>query len=221
MRRWLHILSLSVLLFPLSCGDKAPISREDMSRIYADLFLEDQWLDLHPEYRYPSDTLLAYAPVFEKYGYSPEEFSRSMEFYLRDPERYSRMLQESSKILHSRRDELNRTVSHRNWVRSTFSGIDREFTARQPKFFIPVLTADSAGVFMPDTLLWDRLFRSRYDTLTVYYPDKDTTSEAVAEAQDIYDEDLNEPVKPSPGKKGTSTGKKAVRNSIPKEKAVL
>ena len=53
-----------------SCGNREHIiSRGDMARIYADMYLMDQWIMEHSENRRAADTSLVYNPIFEKYGY--------------------------------------------------------------------------------------------------------------------------------------------------------
>lgn len=183
-----HILLPLLLLVALSCNrDKPTISREDMALIYADMLLTDQWLEFHDEYRRDTDTLLVYTPIFAKYGYTADDFSQSMAYYLRDPERYLLMLKETEKHLHERYDVVRASVQWKRWTVDVMDGVDRQFTASQPKFQLPLLSADSLGVFSRDTTFWQQVFRSRYDTLKVYVAPVDTLSGD--KSPDILDEE--------------------------------
>ncbi len=186
-----HILLPLILLLALACNrDKPTISREDMAKIYADMLLTDQWLEFHDEYRRDTDTLLVYAPIYAKYGYTAEDFSQSMAYYLRDPDRYLRMLKATEDQLHQRYDVVKEHVMWKKWIGEVMNGVDKHFTAVQPRFARPVLSADSLGVFSPDTLLWQQIFRSRYDTLRVYIAPLDTLSREMADSLEALEDDI-------------------------------
>lgn len=104
-----HILLGSVLLLTLfSCSQKKErvIPRDRLSEIYAEMFVLDQWLDDNRDLRRTADTSLVYAPVLEKYGYTYDDYLRSVDFYMKDPTRYSRILRSSSEILNGRLSAL-------------------------------------------------------------------------------------------------------------------
>ena len=68
------------------------IPRSKMEKIYTDMILADQWLEYNTEYRDDVDTSLFYEPIFHKYGYTTDDFRASVEYYMRDPLRFSRMM---------------------------------------------------------------------------------------------------------------------------------
>ena len=86
-------MALSALIFLASCGtDEAEvIPRDDMSRIYAEMLLTDQWIINTPNIRLIADTSLVYAPIFEKYGYDTDDYRKSVDHYMDDPERFARI----------------------------------------------------------------------------------------------------------------------------------
>ncbi len=110
MRRLCVILAVVAALLPtaLSCrkdgGEVIP--RGKMARIYADMFITDQWINLHYKVRSQADTSLVYEPIFNKYGYDSDDYRASMAYYIQDPERYSKMMKKSSKILQSHLNDL-------------------------------------------------------------------------------------------------------------------
>ena len=77
-----------------------------MSQIYAEMLVVDQWLLENSKYRTQADTSLVYEPIFQKYGYTTEDYRASLEYYMNDPERYSRILRETVEILGEQIDEL-------------------------------------------------------------------------------------------------------------------
>lgn len=90
-----------------SCGRKERvIPREEMAEIYAEMYVLDQWLDDNSSLRREADTSLVYAPVFEKHGYTYDDYLRSVSAYMKDPMRYSRILRRTSEILNGRLSEL-------------------------------------------------------------------------------------------------------------------
>ena len=104
MNRTIRFISmvLASLLLIISCGKKDKvIPRKVMSQIYADMFMFDQWSQKHPECRRQMDTMLVYAPIIEKYGYTVDDYRESLVEYIKDPERFSRILRRTNNILES------------------------------------------------------------------------------------------------------------------------
>ena len=94
-----HIVTVLVLAVCLcSCGREGKvIPRNKFARIYA-----DSWLSTaSPEARQRSDTMAFYEPIFEKYGYTVEDYWASVSYYLQDPDRFSRILNRSNQQLES------------------------------------------------------------------------------------------------------------------------
>ena len=108
-RHVLHILAAFgaiSLLFGCSKEGKV-IPRSDMVNIYADMFLADGWLQDHHELSKSADTVLFYETVFRKYGYTTKDYIVSVNHYLKDPVRYSRMLKKTKENL----DKIHRHLS--------------------------------------------------------------------------------------------------------------
>lgn len=109
-KRLCHILLLLVALLVLapSCRrDRARvIPRGKMAKIYAEMFMTDQWIQATPRLRTIADTSLVYEPILEQYGYTSEDYQRSVDYYMDDPERFSRILRTTGEILDDRIKEL-------------------------------------------------------------------------------------------------------------------
>lgn len=104
MRKFLqHILILlaaAVILAP-SCRREGPrvIPRSKLAKIYAEMFVTDQWVQSKPGLRTIADTSLVYEPILEKYGFDSEDYQHSIDHYMDDPERFSRILRSTASIL--------------------------------------------------------------------------------------------------------------------------
>ena len=94
------ILASALVLVP-SCKKDGPrvIPRSKLAKIYAEMLVTDQWIITTPKVRNIADTSLVYDPILEKYGYTPDDYQRSIMYYLNDPERFSRILRTSAQLL--------------------------------------------------------------------------------------------------------------------------
>lgn len=104
-----HTVLVLLAAFCLCACDKGGkvIPRKKFARIYAEMFLSDAWLTTAPsEARIKSDTTDFYAPIFEKYGYTLEDYLESVSYYLQDPDRFSRILRKSGLLLQSQMKAL-------------------------------------------------------------------------------------------------------------------
>lgn len=102
------VVLASVLLSSCKKEEDRIIPRSKMARIYAEMMLTDQWLQMEPDARRLTDTTLVYEPILEKYGYDSEIYRRSVYKYLDDPERFARIFRETGEILDKRLEELNK-----------------------------------------------------------------------------------------------------------------
>ena len=85
-----------------SCSDKGErkvIPRRQLARIYAEMLVTDQWITSTPGMRMIADTSLVYQPILEKYGYDLDDYLKSVDVYMDDPERFSRILRNSADII--------------------------------------------------------------------------------------------------------------------------
>ena len=110
MKRSLHIvfavLAAGMLLF--SCSRAKVIPRRTFIKIYADMFLADEWVKDNPSARRQVDTSLLYEPIFESYGYTTDDYLKSVEHYMGDTERYARMLKKAADLLGAKSNSIRR-----------------------------------------------------------------------------------------------------------------
>lgn len=111
MRTFRHIsLALAMILVLVSCtgGEDRVIPRAKLAEIYAEMFITDQWISTTHSVRRQVDTSLVYEPILAKYGYTSADYRRSVDKYMDDPERYSRILRTTAQILDDKLAELHK-----------------------------------------------------------------------------------------------------------------
>ena len=140
MERFTRIV-LAVLVSAVclcSCGREGRvIPKSKLSKIYAELFLADAWLvsGAPMEAKEKADTMAFYEPVFEKYGYTVEDYWASVSYYLQDPDRFSRILNKSNVILET---EFNALEKQRQDAIES----DKQEERVKPRLFHTVFGAD-------------------------------------------------------------------------------
>ena len=111
-KRLLHIAALAIMMCGIitSCekDDAKVIPRAKLSKIYAEMLMTDQWILAAPGMRRIADTSLVYEPILEKYGYDSDDYRKSVDVYMDDPERFSRILRTTGEILQDRIKELSK-----------------------------------------------------------------------------------------------------------------
>lgn len=123
----------------LSCGkdEGKVISRSKLAEIYAEMFLTDQWINTLP-LRKMADTSLVYEPILEKYGYSSKDYRKTVEVYLDDPERFSRVLRTTGEILDERLkelEEIKEKIAHEEAVKKYLASLKIYADCRVEEFF--------------------------------------------------------------------------------------
>ena len=82
------------------------IPRNKMARIYAEMLLTDQWINDNWAQNRSADTSFVYRPILRRYGYDEKDWRKSVSKYIKDPDRYSRILKKSAALLEAREKEL-------------------------------------------------------------------------------------------------------------------
>ena len=158
MRAVRHIsFALALLIGLASCsgGRDKVIPRAKLAEIYAEMLVTDQWITSTPGVRREADTSLVYEPILEKYGYTSADYRKSVDRYMDDPERFSRILRTSADILEKKLDELKKRKEEINHLRAL------ELLLRQLKYESDF----RAEEFFP--YLFDEPYVHYYDSLDV------------------------------------------------------
>ena len=108
--RGVHIVLAVVLALIVSCRGPKLISKSEMKEIYSDMFLLDQQLKDDRALKRHADTMLVYEGVLEAYGYNTDDYLYSVAHYLKDPERFAKMLKQVSEELERRAKQIDREI---------------------------------------------------------------------------------------------------------------
>ncbi len=171
MRRILRtVLPLALLAVALwACSREARvIPVRKMEKIYREMFLADQWLNGNPQKRPMADTTWFYAPIFEKYGYTVEDYRKSVDSYLNDPERYAEMLKRVCSSLSKESSSLTAKVDREDRFKRQADSVARAMKSKELKVFplyselfgedvrtdTVVFALDSLGVYSPSAVLY-------------------------------------------------------------------
>lgn len=153
----LHIFAACVVLaLSVSCMSRGRvIPRAAMSEIYAEMFMADQWINSDYKLRRMADTTLIYGGIFEKYGYTVNDYRRSMEYYMDDPDRYTRILKQTTLIIERRISDLKKEKERLQAIFDSKAATDAFVPERI--FFLSglankdLLTVDSLSFYIDST----------------------------------------------------------------------
>lgn len=173
-KRLLHIAALAVFVCGIiaSCAkdDTEVIPRKKMARIYAEMLMTDQWITSTPGIRMVADTSLVYEPILEKYGYDSDDYRKSIEAYMDDPERFARILRTTGEILQDRIDELEKQQKILD-MKTSLPKLNYDISWNEffPYMFDePYVHNYDSIAFEPDSLLWIYRLKSIERSDTIY-----------------------------------------------------
>lgn len=148
MKRFLLILSLAAAL--LSCSPRGRvIPRDELAEIYAEMFLADQWVT-ERRLRHELDSASLYGAILERHGYKAEDYHTTVEEYLRDPDRFAKIIKSTMKILERREAEIKAEIKRRQSLEDK----DKERDAYKPQWRFALSPLDHPDVtHLRDTVL--------------------------------------------------------------------
>lgn len=169
-RQHIVFVLTAALMLSVSCRkDEAEvIPRSQMAEIYADMLVTDQWITTTPGIRLIADTSLVYEPILEQYGYDSDDYRKSIEFYMNDPERFARILRTSGEIIDKKIAKLKHDLAIEE-ARAKLPKIKSDF---DPADFVPYLGDepyvhyfDSLAVEIDTAMMYRLVSIERSDTL--------------------------------------------------------
>lgn len=118
------VLALALLSVLASCDRRGRvIPKKTLSKIYAEMFAADEWLRDHPDARKTADTTFFYDPIFKKYGYTRKDYDASVREYIKSPDKYAQLINNTVKILDAEKKRLESIRSKQNLVKAMNDGI--------------------------------------------------------------------------------------------------
>lgn len=103
---------LLIALFSLfSCSPRGVVDAEIFPSLLADLYLTDKAITVDFNRVQRADTMLLYEPVFNKYGYTTDEFIKTIDFYLARPAKLKSFFTKAKDILEKRRIDAEQIIA--------------------------------------------------------------------------------------------------------------
>lgn len=168
MRKVLHIVAVLAVV-AVSCRGPRMIPKDDLTDIYYDMFLLDQQVREDPELRSQADTTLVYEAIFNKYGYDTDDYLFSLETYLKDPERFARVMEDVGRRFQDQADELEKEIERLDRIAALLKAGKAPIDS-----LLSIFGRDSVYVGLPRVVrdssrygAWYRLTDYRKDTLMV------------------------------------------------------
>lgn len=111
-------LAFGLLIASCSKEEAEVIPRKQLAKIYAEMLMTDQWIMSTSGVRMIADTSLVYEPILEKYGYDVDDYLKTVDVYMDDPERFARIFRSSSEILDARLKDLRKQKEEEDKLRA-------------------------------------------------------------------------------------------------------
>ena len=100
-----------LILISVGCKERGVIGKKAMIAIVKDIYLADQAIEQNPDLRAQTDSLTVYPAILAKYGYTTDDYSKSVAYYLQKGESYSKLLKEAQKQIEARVEVLDQEIA--------------------------------------------------------------------------------------------------------------
>ncbi|MGN0189430.1 MAG: DUF4296 domain-containing protein [Candidatus Cryptobacteroides sp.] len=149
MRSRFLISGILLLCVLSSCRREGRIiPRSKMTKIYVEMFIADQRIASSTEIRRTADTSWVYEPIFEKYGYNSDDYRASVAHYMKDPDRYARILRESGALIDSELKEMRKEKKRLE----SLEQMKEKVEVFNPERIYRMTSLGNPGVFCEDSL---------------------------------------------------------------------
>lgn len=157
MTRRLTVLAiLTSTLF--SCSQRGIIEGDKFPSVIADLYLVDKAVTLDLDRIQRVDTLLLYEPVFRKYGYTTDDFIRTIDHYISRPAKLKSFFNKAKDILENRKANAERMIAKEEMRKELLRKISLAVSERDSLKVYDRFTRAVRWIFAPDSLPSYRLF---------------------------------------------------------------
>ena len=116
------IIAISLLLS--SCRDETIIPRNTMSDIYYDIYLTEELIVSDVNNKALRDTTNIYETIFNKYGYTQEDYQKSVSYYMQRPDKFEKVFLRTKKKLEIKKVELERKFIAENKISRHWGFVD-------------------------------------------------------------------------------------------------
>lgn len=121
-----HLSAIAITLLLLtSCGNSL-IPRGKLSRIVADIYLSDKFVNNTAEMVSKADSTMLYEPILNSYGYTSDDFIRTIEYYVERPAKLKTVYLKAQESLQLELDNINIQLLHERRVDSLRVSLSQE-----------------------------------------------------------------------------------------------
>ena len=117
------VLLMLALALVASCRKAKLIPRKELRQIVYEMLMRDQELRVDRRVATIPDSVLVYEGIFQEYGYNTDDYLYSIQHYLRDPERFSRIFRDVAADMEKEKHRVEREIVKRDW-RLKYTDID-------------------------------------------------------------------------------------------------
>lgn len=119
------------------------------------MYLADQFIETHPQFKIQADTMQVYGAIFKKYGYTNAEYENSVKYYLQHGDLYKVVNQKAREILVRKNHELKQQLDLKHGVLNSWWATDTIRTlAIEQLYQNPYLRSIKWIVTPRDTIIW-------------------------------------------------------------------
>ena len=134
-------IALIFLSIMASCARKARvIPKSKLEKIYMEMLLVDQWIGLEWSNTRVADTSVVYEQIFEKYGYTSNDYRKSVSYYMEDPDRFAKIFENISNALTTKANIIDKEQKDREKADSIRNVIISRNFRRAEIFFYKDIT---------------------------------------------------------------------------------
>lgn len=102
-----HLTAFIVSLLLFASCNQGLIPRGKMSKIIADIYLSDKYLNSTMDMVSVADSTLLYEPIFNSYGYNTDDFLRTIAYYVERPAKLKSVYLKAQESLQNELDIIN------------------------------------------------------------------------------------------------------------------
>ena len=121
-----HITALLATLIILSSCNQGLIPRGKLTKIISEIYLTDKYLSSNQELVTIADSALLYEPILNSYGYTTEDFLRTISYYVERPAKLKTVYLKAQESLQKELDIVNNQLNKEGAADSLRMALVRE-----------------------------------------------------------------------------------------------
>lgn len=157
LKKIIPYIFLVILILTQSCtSNEEVMGEEEFSVILSEMYLADQFIETHPQFRAQTDTMRLYSAIFKKHGYTDAKYEESVKYYLQHGDLYKVIHKQARNILVQKSNQLKQLLDLKRGVLNDWWATDTIRTLTIPQLYQnPYLRSVKWIVIPRDTIIWE------------------------------------------------------------------